>query len=76
MLCEIQVVRKDNSTLILGRPHYQCIRRGCLADGGPVLSIKSGLAQVLDPARGQVHVDNEPHAVASVTSRSSANHAA
>ncbi len=39
-------------------------------------SLDTGIGQCRDPARRQVHIDEQFHAVASMTSRSSERHAA
>jgi hypothetical protein len=41
-----------------------------------VRRFEPGIGQHSDPARRQVHIDEEFHAMTSITSRSSARHAA
>jgi hypothetical protein len=73
---KVEIMSEHDQTCLACVVHDRLIVRPRITDRGPVHALDAPLRKKVNPARGEVHVDQKPYFDDSGTSNSSARHAA
>ena len=73
---EVKILRHDDKVVVSGLRDNHLVFRSDVANARPMPDVATRPFQSLNPKRAEIHVDQQPHAAAISTSRSSASAAA